>query len=306
MTGKSKIALAMLIAVMFTIHFYISRSPIGIGYIIAQTTAFFAIVACFAGAIAHFTKSKFRGDITLALTLVMLIMSNRSIIVDTYDVRKFQTEAAAVGPDKLMETIQRSNTRYAATARGMQAISTESAASFEKLLNSLDDPALDGPFLPEKVMDIGSLRAANAAANAKITLLADFGPKAEEIFSIERHKFDLLLAQLSSQMRKGYLGGIERRHTNNRSIFSRRVAGFSELMNTAASTSQFLLDRQGQYSLSADGVLLFESDSDSEEFNRLVTKLNETVNNDQALVQEGLTLAKSASTEMWSALSSSQ
>ncbi len=169
----TRMALIALGIVVVALAAYAYPSPPGVASLIVKTLAILGALAVFAILIAgSLGKRPIPMGILLGLTLVGVLVTSWAQVAAVYDARKLETEIAAAGLHRLLETIAAGTTKAAGLVRQFLAIDDPAAAEIATVLAGGDDPALAGLLDTERVLDPAALRAGAEALPALATAAA--------------------------------------------------------------------------------------------------------------------------------------
>lgn len=303
MANRTLIAVLVFAAVAGGLAYYIyGASSGGIAYFSGQAVGIFVILFLIAGGIARARKKPVRTDIVFALAAAFLIFTNRQEIASTYDVKRFQSDLRAAGQGNFQQAIQESTTNIASAMRSMQETAAQTNAEVQKLFEAISDPALDGPLAPDKVINAAALNAASAAATEKLDLVSRIMPQVDDLVNKEKARITEIAMRLPENMRKNLADGFAKTRSIERAFVEQRVDIYHRLMTVMQSISEFLLSRQGTYSPNENGLLIFRSQSEVDEYNRLFGMLQRTIADETKLDAEIAAFAENRAAEGWQKL----
>ena len=302
MANRNTIAFLVFAAVVGGLGYYIYGSTNGIAYFSGEAVGIFVILFLIAGGFARARKKPVRTDIVFALAAVILIFTNREDIASTYDVKRFQSDLRAAGKGNLQQAIQESTTNIASAMRSMQEAATQTNAEVQKLFEAISDPALDGPLAPDQVNNAVALNAASAAAGEKLDLVSRIMSQVDVLLNKEKARVAEIAKRLPESMRKNMADGFAKTRSTERAFVEQRVDVYRRLMTVMQSITEFLLARQGTYSPNENGLLIFQSQADVDEYNRLFGALQRTIADETKLDAEIASFTETFASEGWQKL----
>lgn len=304
MNLKNVLAFVVLSVVVFALGKYIYSTAEGYGYVTGLAIGTLFIVWTLGAIISGFFKRRIRGYVVFVLTAVILLFTNRTELSDAYDYQKYQAEMREAGKANFAEALAKSDTSHAVAIKSYQAISLAVNSELDKLLSATEDPALEGPFTPERITDVTSLAAANKAAAEKLKINSLILEQVDKLLRDEVQQLEVAGGHLTtSGFHKGYLIGHNRRRAIDRSLVERRVAITDQLMRIASSISELLLKRGEPLTLDENGLLQFEDQEEADDYNRLAANLQSATERADRLNADIAKEDYSRSEKFWSASS---
>ncbi|HWK65903.1 MAG TPA: hypothetical protein VNS34_13240 [Rhizobiaceae bacterium] len=293
-------------AVVGWLSFYIyGAQSDGIAFMLGQAIGVVILYVIVAG-INLARRKPVRADIVFGVGAGFLLFINWADIAATYDMKRFQADVRAAGPGNLTKAIQESTTDMASVLRSAMEVANATDAEVQNLFEQLNDPALEGPFAPEKATDRSALVTVNAVANKNLALVSDIMPKVDELLRQEQARLAEFTKRLPQDSRDGLASGLSRKRGAEREYVVKRVEIFSRLMNNVTALSEFLLARLGSFSPNADGMLVFQTQGDVDAYNRMITELQQTVGEQGDLEAEIAAFTERRMAEGWQKMAGPQ
>jgi hypothetical protein len=280
------LAFVLFVLVVAGLAIFVYPTTYGVAYLTGRALGSFAIIGLFAAIISKVRKRPVRFDIVFALAIITIVGFSFKDVLAVYDLRRFQSEVRAAGPDKMADAIRSSTTRIGGLYRSVILIGEETSTKVENALSFLDDdPALDSPLAPPKVTDRSALTDARRAAATISSRLPGALPTFDSIIQEEADRIEATADDLTDEMRGVLVSAIKQRRARDREFLERRLDLTSRLMALLTEAVDFLIPKVGTFEIDKD-ILLFASQQDADSYNALFNRLQSLVQEEEQLGRE--------------------
>lgn len=274
MTRATRIALLLLAMVIVALTVFTYPTVWGFVSLMVRTLAILGALFVLALLLAGTFKRKPAAPAFLIiLAAIGVVGTAYPQIAATLDANRFDTELAEAGPENVFEAIAASDTRAARLIRESYAIADRTNAEIEALIDTVNDPALEGLFDTTLMLDQAALLNAEAVTTAFREGGQALSDRIDALKLDEVAAVEAIETSLPDSARLLFLDAVRQRATAERDFYRALAAKAVELNEVHAELVALLIARSPNFNFDdAAARPAFANPADGERFAALLAE----------------------------------